>query len=224
MDRPRENYWSKVLDEEKEKPYFKDLEIRIMNEYKSHSVFPKQDQIFRALMLTPYENVKVVIIGQDPYYQPGQANGLSFSVERGQPIPKSLQNIYKELSSDLHVLKPTHGDLTSWAEQGVLLLNNVLTVRSGKPNSHRGYGWETFTDRIIYELNNHPYPLVFLLWGNEAKRKAGLVDRERHNVLTSPHPSPLSAHLGFFGNHHFSKANEFLVRTSRTPIDWKIEG
>ncbi len=183
-------------------------------------IFPPGDSIFAALNCTPFEQVRVVILGQDPYPTPGHAHGLSFSVQPGVKLPPSLRNIYKEIAADLGVPISGNGNLLHWAQQGVLLLNAVLTVESGRIGSHQGKGWELFTDRIITVLNQHKEHLVFLLWGNDAKRKGRLIDRDRHLVLESAHPSPLSASRGFFGNHHFSKANAWLINHGLAPIDW----
>ena len=196
---------------------------KVKEAYMEGPVYPPKENIFRSIMLTPYEDVKVVIIGQDPYYQPGVANGLAFSVNKGQPIPKSLHNIYVELQEDLGLDYPPHGDLTQWAQQGVLLLNTVLTVSGGKPNSHRGFGWEIFTDRIMKRLNDSPHRLIFLLWGRQAQEKEKLVNQSRHFILKAPHPSPLSAHRGFFGCRHFSQTNEILRQIGRMPINWQIQ-
>jgi uracil-DNA glycosylase len=184
------------------------------------TVYPSNDNIFRALDLTPIENVKVVILGQDPYHGPNQAHGLSFSVQKGVRVPPSLKNIYKELNADIGMPIPDHGFLEGWAKQGVLLLNTTLTVEAGQAASHQGRGWEDFTDAIIREVNNLSHPVVFMLWGSYAQKKADMIDRAKHLVLTAPHPSPLSAHRGFLGCKHFSKANEFLKRQGQTEIDW----
>lgn len=212
--------WNMLLEEELKKDYFKELDEFIQNEYVKTAVYPPRDEVFTALKLTPYKKVKVVIIGQDPYHQKGQAHGLSFSVKEGCAIPPSLQNIYKEISSSMNVPIPKSGDLTGWAKQGVLLLNAVLTVRDSNPNSHKGKGWETFTDRVIDLLNEHETPIVFLLWGNDAKKKAELITNPNHLILKTVHPSPLSASRGFFGCNHFNLANEFLVKNGLEPIKW----
>jgi uracil-DNA glycosylase len=190
------------------------------NEYASGLVFPPADEIFSAFNLTPLSKVKVVIIGQDPYHNVGQAHGLSFSVKPGIDIPPSLVNIYKELHDDLGCKIPNNGYLVKWAKQGVLMLNTVLTVRAHQAFSHQGHGWETFTDAVISLLNSQRQNLVFIFWGSPAQRKGAFVDRNRHLVLTSPHPSPLSAYRGFFGNSHFSKANSYLLEHGETPIEW----
>lgn len=217
-----ENDWGKLLNEETELPYYRELRERLAEEYQSHTVYPDMFHIFQALHWTAYEDVKVVILGQDPYHGPGQAHGLSFSVQPGVKRPPSLQNIFKELRSDLGCEIPNHGCLEHWAKQGVLLLNAVLTVREGQPNSHRGLGWEKLTDRIIAALGKRERPIVFLLWGRHAQQKASLIDPDRHMVIASAHPSPLSAHAGFFGSRPFSRTNAFLRSTGQTEIDWQI--
>ncbi len=211
-----------IVEKEFEKDYYQQLHSYIEHEYQTKTIYPPQEQIFRALNLCDYDDVKVVILGQDPYHEPRQANGLAFSVTKDVPIPPSLQNIYKELYDDLGIIPPHHGDLTSWAKQGVLLLNNVLTVERGKANSHRGLGWETFTLNIVRYLNLREKPLVFILWGKNAIEKKKYID-SRHLVLTSPHPSPLSAYRGFFGSKPFSKTNQFLMKNGIEPIDWSIQ-
>lgn len=212
--------WGGLLESEMQKDYFKKLDAFIQQEYATKRVYPPHDEVFSALKLTPYRKVKVVIIGQDPYHQKGQAHGLSFSVKDGCPIPPSLQNIYKEISEEYQIPSPKSGDLTRWAKQGVLLLNAVLTVRDSEPNCYKGIGWEMFTDKVIEVLNQHETPIVFLLWGNDAKRKASLVTNPSHLVLTAPHPSPLSANRGFFGCNHFRLANEFLEKNGMQSIQW----
>jgi uracil-DNA glycosylase len=214
--------WQQVVAEEMQRPYYRELLTRLAEEYSKHTVYPDMDHIFQAINWTPYDNVKVVILGQDPYHGAGQAHGLSFSVQPGVKKPPSLQNIFKELRSDLGCEIPNNGNLEHWAKQGVLLLNAVLTVREGQPNSHRKLGWEKFTDRIIAALGQRERPLVFILWGRHAQEKAALINRERHLILASAHPSPLSAHNGFFGSRPFSRANEFLKSTGQTEIDWQI--
>lgn len=215
------NSWDDILKDEFNKEYYQKLRVFLKQEYlySGKNIFPKMDNIFNALKYTDYNDVKAVILGQDPYHGAGQAHGLCFSVERGVAIPPSLVNIYKELNADLGVPIPSHGCLTDWAKNGVLLLNSVLTVREGIAGSHRGRGWEVFTDTVIELLNNREKPIVFLLWGNYAKAKASLVDQSRHLVLTAAHPSPLSAYNGFFGCRHFSAANRFLADNK---IDWSI--
>lgn len=217
------NDWLPTVNEEAKKEYYKSLYLFIKEEYSKHTIYPEADNLFKALHLTPLENVKVVILGQDPYHEQGQAEGLSFSVPKGIKIPPSLQNIYKEIKDELGCYIPNNGSLVKWAEQGVLLLNTVLTVRAGEAFSHRGRGWERFTDAIINTVNNIDRPIVYLLWGKAAGDKASMLDNPKHLVLKSPHPSPLSAHRGFFGNGHFKKTNEFLVSNNEEPIDWQIE-
>lgn len=216
--------WNPVLRDQFEQPYWHELQRFVDDERSHHPVYPPRDEVFAALHLTPLERVKVVILGQDPYHGPGQAHGLCFSVRRGVPPPPSLQNILTELESDLGVPRPGHGELTPWAHQGVLLLNTTLTVRGGAAASHQGRGWETFTDRVIEVVDARPARVVFVLWGAAARRKASLVDATRHAVIESPHPSPLSAHRGFFGSRPFSRANEALVAAGREPVDWRLDG
>ena len=215
--------WKELLSPEFEKPYFAALTQFVRQEYATHRIYPRGSNIFRAFDKCPFDKLKVVIIGQDPYHGPGQAHGMCFSVKRGTPPPPSLQNIFKEIKSDLGIDPPQHGELTSWADNGVLLLNTVLTVREGQPNSHKGMGWEQFTDRIIQLLNDRQQPMVFLLWGGNARSKARLITNPAHLVLQCAHPSPLSAYNGFFGCRHFSKTNEFLVSRGMKPIDWKLD-
>jgi uracil-DNA glycosylase len=213
--------WKALLQEEFQKPYFAKLVAFIKDEIrKGKVIYPPGKQIFRAFDLCPVESVKVVILGQDPYHGPGQAHGLCFSVPKGVPPPPSLQNIFKEIETDLGFPPPPHGDLTGWAEQGVFLLNAILTVEARKPASHRGKGWEIFTDRVIQLIAQVRPHVVFLLWGSYARSKAPLIDRQRHLVLEAAHPSPYSAEKGFFGCRHFSQANAFLVAHGLTPIDW----
>jgi len=214
--------WFELLKEEFEKPYFKNLQKFLDEEYNKYTIYPKVENIFNALNKVKYNDVKVVIIGQDPYHEPGQAHGLSFSVEEGVNLPPSLQNIYKEINSDLGVPISKSGNLTCWAKQGVLLLNTVLTVRRGQANSHQNKGWETFTSKIIELLNNRETPIVFMLWGNSAKKIGEKITNTNHFILKSAHPSPLSAYNGFFGCKHFSKANEFLISKGYKGIDWKV--
>ncbi len=216
------NDWGPLLQEEMDRPYYQELRKRLAEEYRSRTVYPDMHHIYQALHWTSYEDAKVVILGQDPYHGPGQAHGLSFSVQQGVRQPPSLQNIFKELRDDLGYAIPNHGCLEHWARQGVLLLNAVLTVRESQPNSHKGLGWEKMTDRIIAALGERERPLVFVLWGRHAQQKAAYIDRSRHLVLTSAHPSPLSAHNGFFGSRPFSRANEFLRSTGQESIDWQI--
>ena len=212
-----------IVAVEFEQDYYKKLHSYVENEYLHKTIFPPRQNIFRALNLCDYEDVKVVILGQDPYHELHQANGLAFSVYPGVKIPPSLVNIYKELKDDVNTFIPNHGDLTKWAKQGVLLLNNVLTVEEGKAKSHAGIGWEIFTLNIVKALNRREKPMVFILWGNNARSKKQYIDTSRHLVLESAHPSPLSAHRGFFGSKPFSKANDFLIKNNMTPIDWQIE-
>lgn len=216
------NSWDGILTGEFEKPYYLKLKEFLINEYRTKTIYPDKYNIFNALKLTPYEQVKVVILGQDPYHGPGQAHGLSFSVQPGVQTPPSLQNMYKELRDDLGCFIPNNGYLVSWAKQGVLLLNTVLTVEAGKANSHRKKGWENFTDEVIKKLNERDKPIVFLLWGNNAKEKMSLITNPKHFILTTVHPSPLSATRGFMGCKHFSKTNEILKGIGEKEIDWQI--
>lgn len=222
MDVKIEAGWKEQLNGEFEKDYFVNLTNMVRREYsdKSVTVYPPASKIFSAFDLVPFDKVKVVIIGQDPYHGPGQANGLSFSVNPGIDIPPSLRNIFKEISSDIGTPYPSDGDLTRWARQGVLLLNATLTVRAHQPKSHSRFGWDIFTDAAVRALNEHRSNIVFLLWGADAIRKGSFIDRNRHLVLTAPHPSPLSASRGFFGCRHFSQANTYLAAHGQTPIQW----
>ena len=217
------NEWDELLKDEFEKDYYKKLRTALASEYKTHTVYPDMYDIFNALKYTSYSDVKAVIIGQDPYHGPGQAHGLCFSVKRGVEPPPSLKNIFKEINDELGIPTPNHGELTSWARQGVLMLNAVLTVRAGQPNSHKNIGWEQFTDRVIELLNERNEPIVFLLWGGNARRKAQLVTNPIHKILTCAHPSPLSAYSGFFGCGHFIKCNEFLKSVGKEPINWALD-
>lgn len=217
------NNWDRVLAGEFEKDYYQKLREFLKVEYSTQVIHPGMYDIFNALKFTDYEDVKVVIIGQDPYHQPGQAHGLCFSVQKGVRIPPSLVNIYKELNSDVGVPIPDHGCLDDWAHNGVLLLNTVLTVRDSQANSHKGKGWEIFTDRVIELLNEREKPMVFILWGSHAQKKAALIDERKHCIIKSVHPSPLSAHRGFFGGHYFSRANGFLELMGQEPVDWTIK-
>lgn len=217
------NGWDEVLAGEFEKPYYQKLRAFLKKEYGSRRIYPDMYSIFQAMQVTPYHEVKVVILGQDPYHGPGQAHGLSFSVQPGIEPPPSLQNIFEELRQELGCYLPNNGCLLPWAEQGVLLLNTVLTVRARSANSHRGYGWEIFTDRVIELVNDLEQPVVFLLWGANAREKAALITNPQHYILTAPHPSPFSAARGFFGCGHFKKANELLTASGREPIDWQIK-
>ena len=218
------NDWAEALKGEYSKPYYRDLYNKINQEYREREIFPPADDIFNAFHLTPLKEVKVVILGQDPYHNVNQAHGLSFSVKPEQKnIPPSLQNIYQELHDDLGCTIPDHGCLTKWAEQGVLMLNTVLTVRAHQANSHRGIGWEEFTDAAIMALNSQDRPIVFILWGSPAQRKKAMLNNPKHLILTAPHPSPLSAFRGFFGSRPFSQTNRFLEEHGIEPIDWQID-
>lgn len=217
------NDWKNLLDDEFNKEYYKTLRNFLITEYKTRTIYPDKYDIFNALHFTPYKDIKVVILGQDPYHGPGQAHGLSFSVNPGIKTPPSLLNIYKELNSDLGCYIPNNGYLKKWADQGVLLLNTSLTVRAGEANSHKSIGWEIFTDKIISLINEKEDAVVFLLWGNNAIKKKNLITNKRHLILTSVHPSPLSASRGFFGSKPFSKINNFLTSVNKNPINWQIE-
>lgn len=217
------NDWLGPLEPEFKKPYYKRLYETVNNEYAHYKVFPPAGEIFKAFDLTPFKSVKVVIIGQDPYHGDGQAEGLCFSVKKGVDIPPSLMNIYKEIHEDLGYPIPDNGSLTGWARQGVLLLNSVLTVRAHQPFSHESIGWQEFTDAAIKALDKEDRPIVFMLWGRPAQKKAEMLFNPNHLILKSAHPSPLSASRGFFGCRHFSKCNEFLISHGETPINWKIE-
>lgn len=214
------NDWDEILADEWEKPYYKKLRAFLKQEYTTQKIYPNMHDIFNALKYTSFEDTKVVIIGQDPYHGEGQAHGLCFSVKQGVTPPPSLKNIFKELNSDIGKPIPNHGELTDWAKQGVLLLNAVLTVREGQPTSHKALGWETFTDRVINELNRKTTPVVFLLWGAYAQKKAEIITNPIHKKLLSVHPSPLSASRGFLGCKHFSKTNELLKNSNLSPIIW----
>lgn len=216
------NDWAEHLADQFELPYYRELRRFLVQEYRGGTVYPDMYDIFNALHYTPLAMTKVCILGQDPYHGPGQAHGLSFSVQPGVTPPPSLQNIFKELRSDLGYPVPSHGCLEHWARQGVLLLNTVLTVRRGQANSHRGKGWERFTDRVIEVLSQREQPLVFILWGRNAQAKRPMIDTSRHYVIESPHPSPFSAHSGFFGSRPFSRANEILKRAGLEPINWEL--
>lgn len=220
---PISNDWLEPFQEEFHKPYYKKLCDTVMNEYRNTRIFPEADDIFNAFHLTPFHEVKVVIIGQDPYHNVGQAHGLCFSVKPEVDIPPSLVNIYKELQDDLGCYIPNNGYLVKWAKQGVLLLNTVLTVRAHEPNSHRGIGWEEFTDAAIKALAKEDRPIVFILWGSPAQRKADMIRNPKHLIIKSPHPSPLSAYRGFFGSKPFSRTNQYLTENRIEPIDWQIE-
>lgn len=216
------NDWDTILEKEFEKDYYKNLRIFLNNEYSSQTIFPPAKDIYNALRITPYNEVKVLILGQDPYHEENQAHGLAFSVNKGIQIPPSLLNIYKELNSDLNTYIPDNGYLIKWAKQGVLLLNTVLTVEAHKANSHKGKGWEILTDAIISSLNNKEH-MVYILWGINARNKTKLITNPNHLILESAHPSPLSAYNGFFGSKPFSKTNEYLIKNNLSPIDWQIE-
>ena len=215
------NNWDHLLKDEFQKEYYQKLREFLKEEYQTRTIYPSMYDLFKALKLTDFEDVKVVILGQDPYHGENQAHGLCFSVPQGVAIPPSLQNIFKEIESDLHIKMNPSGDLTCWAKEGVLLLNTVLTVRANQANSHRGKGWEIFTDKIIELLNTREKPIVFILWGNNAKAKINQINQQHHLILTAPHPSPLSAYAGFFGCRHFSKTNAFLEANNISPIHWQ---
>lgn len=217
-----EESWKEALESEFMNPYFELLKSFLIEEKKHYTVFPRGEYIFNAFNSTPFEKVKVVILGQDPYHGDGQAHGLSFSVQQGTPIPPSLKNIFKELSDDIGCPYPKSGDLTHWAHEGVLLLNTLLTVRSGEPFSHKERGWERFTDQVIRTLSHRRDHLVFILWGAPAGKKSALIDGSKHLILTSPHPSPLSSYRGFFGSKPFSKTNAYLAGYGIEPIDWNL--
>lgn len=214
--------WNPVLRGEFDKPYWNELQQFVAGERARHTVFPPEDQVFAALHLTPYESTRVVLLGQDPYHGPRQAHGLCFSVQPGVDLPPSLVNIYTELRNDLGIETPQHGNLESWARQGVLLLNTCLTVRAGAATSHQGKGWENFTDEVLRTVSAKPHPVVFILWGAHARKKKALIDLNRHTVIESAHPSPLSASSGFFGSKPFSRTNEALVAAGLPPIDWRL--
>ena len=216
------NDWDIMLQDEFDRPYFKRLENFLTEEGARYEIYPPQEDVFNALRYSSFQDTKVVILGQDPYHEPGQAHGLCFSVNKGVTIPPSLVNIYKEIENDLGLKMPGHGYLADWAKQGVLLLNTVLTVRRGQANSHKGKGWEIFTDRIVEILNERQKPMVFILWGANAKSKTELITNKEHMVITGAHPSPLSAWKGFFGGRYFSKANRYLEITGQEPVDWGI--
>ena len=215
--------WYQLLEDEFKKDYFRELAEKIRSRYKTEIVYPHPSKVFNAFNMTPLDKVKAIIIGQDPYHGPKQANGLCFSVEKGLRLPPSLKNIYKELESDLDIKSPSHGSLENWALEGVLLLNTVLTVEKGKANSHQKYGWEIFTDTVVKKISKERKNIVFILWGRNAQEKGRSVDREKHLVLEAAHPSPLSAYNGFWGYRHFSKANQYLKSNSITPINWNID-
>ena len=218
-----QNDWADILDGELQQEYYQGLREWLKEEYQSSTIHPSMYDIFNAFHYTAYKDVKVVILGQDPYHGPNQAEGMSFSVKHGMKLPPSLRNMYKELHEDLGCPIPSHGSLVKWAEQGVLLLNTVLTVEEGKANSHRGKGWERFTDKVISLLSEREKPVVFILWGKQAQSKRAIIDSSKHYILTAPHPSPLSAHRGFFGSRPYSKVNQFLREKGIPEIDWCIE-
>ena len=217
-----DNDWQRILTEQFQQSYFLQLKNFLEAEYEEKTIYPAKADIWRAFELTPYQDVKVVLLGQDPYHGPGQAHGLSFSVQKGTKIPPSLRNMFKELEDDLGVKPATHGDLTTWAEQGVFLLNTVLTVRQGAAHSHRGKGWEQLTDSVVQALNEREEAIIFLLWGNASIAKKTLINTDKHTVLTAPHPSPLSAYRGFFGSKPFSKINTLLKESGEKPIKWEL--
>jgi uracil-DNA glycosylase len=220
MDVKIEQSWKERLADEFEKEYFNRLTSFVRDEYKKYTVYPRGNRIFNAFELCPFEKVKVVLLGQDPYHEPGQAHGLCFSVQEGTPFPPSLVNIFKEIESDTGKPVPGNGDLTRWAEQGVLLLNATLTVKAHAAGSHQNKGWETFTDAVIHRLNAERKHIVYLLWGSYAQRKGSFINTSCNLVLKSAHPSPLSVYRGFFGNKHFSQTNDYLIASGQTPIDW----
>ena len=220
---PITNDWQQPLEVEFKKPYYKDLYKKVLEEYRSRQIFPNPDDIFNAFHLTPLKDVKVVILGQDPYHNDGQAHGLCFSVKPDVEVPPSLVNIYKELQDDLGCRIPNNGYLVKWAKQGVLMLNTVLTVRAHQANSHRGIGWEQFTDAVIRAVDAQDRPIVFLLWGRPAQMKKSMLHNPKHLILEAPHPSPLSAYRGFFGSRPFSQTNAFLEKNGIEPIDWQID-
>ncbi len=216
------NEWDTLLAEEFKKDYYLRLRSILANEYKTQTIYPNMYDIFNALKYTSYSDVKAVILGQDPYHGPGQAHGLCFSVKKGVEAPPSLKNIFKEIKDELGIEPPNHGELTAWTKQGVLLLNTVLTVRAGQANSHKGLGWESFTDKVIELLNERNKPMVFLLWGANARQKTTLITNPAHLILSCAHPSPLSAYNGFFGCGHFKSCNDFLISNGEDPIDWRL--
>lgn len=215
--------WDKFLNEEFQKPYFKELSEFLKREYRTKTIYPPKKEVFSSFYFTDMDKVKVVILGQDPYHEPGQACGMCFAVKPGVRLPPSLQNIYKEIQDDLGVpMNYNNGYLVKWAKQGVLLINSVMTVEKGRANSHAGHGWETFTNNVIEKINTLDQPVVYLLWGNNARQKKRLITNPKHLILETVHPSPLSVYRGFFGCRHFSKANEFLVKNGAEPIDWRM--
>ena len=218
-----EDSWYNLLEDEFDKSYFLKIKEFVKNEYHRKTIYPRPKYVFNAFNSTSVKNAKVVIIGQDPYHGPNQAHGLCFSVLKGIKAPPSLVNIFKEIESDLGIEAPSHRDLQSWADQGVLLINSTLTVQKGKANSHKNIGWHLFTDKVIEKISSAQQNLVFLLWGNHAQKKEELIDSEKHLILKAPHPSPLSAYNGFFGCKHFSRANEYLIENNIPPIDWSLD-
>lgn len=216
------NKWREKLKLEFEKDYYKELEKFLEKEYKNELIYPTKENLYSAFILTDFDDVKVVILGQDPYHGPNQAHGLSFSVLPGNKVPPSLANMYKELASDLGIQPVKHGYLKSWAEQGVLLLNTVLTVRDGQPNSHKGKGWEQFTDKAIEVLNEREEPIIFILWGKPAQSKTALITNDQHHIIEAPHPSPLAAYRGFFGSKPYSKTNQLLKEMGQSEINWEL--
>ena len=215
--------WDKFLNEEFQKPYFKELSEFLKREYRTKTIYPPKKEVFSSFYFTDMDKVKVVILGQDPYHEPGQACGMCFAVKPGVRLPPSLQNIYKEIQDDLGIpMNYNNGYLVKWAKQGVLLINSVMTVEKGRANSHAGHGWETFTNNVIEKINTLDQPVVYLLWGNNARQKKQLITNPKHLILETVHPSPLSVYRGFFGCRHFSKANDFLVRNGAEPIDWRM--
>lgn len=217
------NNWDDILAEEFKQEYYLKLREFLKNEYSHYTIYPSMYDIFNAFKSTDYNDVKAVILGQDPYHEPGQAHGMAFSVKPGVPTPPSLQNMYKELQDSMGCYIPNNGYLVKWAQQGVLLLNTTLTVRSGQANSHSQAGWQIFTDNVIKKLNERKDPVIFILWGANARRKTEFIDKTMHYILEAPHPSPLSAYRGFFGCNHFAKTNEILQKLGKSPIDWQIE-
>ncbi|MDP2813903.1 MAG: uracil-DNA glycosylase [Erysipelotrichaceae bacterium] len=217
-----QNGWTQFLKFEFEKPYFKELSSFLTHQYSTKTIYPKKEDVFSSFGYTDYDDLKVVILGQDPYHQPNQAHGMCFSVKPKIPFPPSLHNIFKEYCNDLNLPLPESGYLVPWAKEGVLLLNTVLTVEEGKPNSHQNKGWEIFTDEVLKRCNQHPLPVVFVLWGRNAQMKESLIFNERHLIVKAPHPSPLSAYHGFFGSRPFSKSNDFLIKNDRSPVNWRL--
>lgn len=214
--------WETFFKQEETKEYYAPLMAFLDEEYQNKTIYPPREELFSVFSWCPYEQIKVVILGQDPYHQPHQAHGLAFSVKKGVKIPPSLRNIYKELKSDIQIEAPTHGYLVDWAKQGVFMFNAIMSVEAGKAGSHRKKGWEHFSDHVMETLNNHEQPIVFVLWGNWAQEKEALITNPKHLILKAPHPSPLSAYQGFFGTKPFSKINAFLCENGRTPIDWEL--